>query len=125
MLHCFAAQLCAADVSSAITVTPAPIAYDGKIQEYVQTITLTNTSRRPITGPLYLLFKNLPQGVFPANEGTGVSICMAPDTPLIKVPLPTPTLPPGGTATRKVHFFDASMIPISYTTTVLAGKLAP
>jgi hypothetical protein len=123
--HGFEAQLCAADVSSEVGVTQGAIAYDSTLQEYVQTITLKNTGATAIAGPLYVLFKNLPSGVFPANKGSSVSICIAPDTPLIRVHLPTPTLSPGATTTRKVHFFDASMVPISYTTSVLAGKLTP
>jgi len=122
--HGFKAQLCAADVSSDVQVTRGAIAYDKTLQEYVQTIALKNTGATAIAGPLYVLFKNLPSGVFPANRGSSVSICMAPDTPLIEVDQ-TPTLLPGGTASVKVDFFDASKAAISYTTSVLAGKLAP
>jgi hypothetical protein len=39
--HGFEVQLCAADVSSEVKVTPGAIQYDSTIREYVQTITLT------------------------------------------------------------------------------------
>jgi len=125
VLHGFSAQLCAADVSNSVALTQGLITYDNTLQEYVQKITLKNTGRTPITKPLYVLFENLPSGVFPANKGSGVSVCISPDTPLIKVPLATPSLSPGATATKDVHFFDASKVPISYTASVLAGQGPP
>ena len=125
VLHGFEAQLCAANVSSAVTVTQGAISYDSTIREYVQTITLKNTGATPIAGPLYVLFKNLTRGVFPASKGSSVSLCIAPGTPLIKVVLPTPNLSPGGTASVNVDFFDGSKSPISYTARVLAGTSTP
>ncbi|HMK89991.1 MAG TPA: hypothetical protein VK446_10230, partial [Methylocystis sp.] len=79
----------------------------------------TNTGSTPVDGPLYLLFRNLPQGVYPANRGSGVSICLSPDTPLIRVALAT--LSPGASTTHEARFTDPAMTPISYTTSVLAG----
>jgi hypothetical protein len=48
---------------SGIAVDPEAKAY-GQYPLSAQTITVTNTSNRPVVGPLYLVVKNLPAGVW-------------------------------------------------------------
>jgi hypothetical protein len=133
MQHGFVTQLCARDASASVAVTQGPISLDSATGEYVQTVKLKNTGTSPITGPLYLLFNTLTQGVFLADKGSGISSCIAPQTPFLRVnlsarpspPAPPANLRPGASVSVKVFYANILGGPISYSPIVRAGAQLP
>ncbi|MGA2253387.1 MAG: NF038129 family PEP-CTERM protein [Thermoguttaceae bacterium] len=97
-----------ADVTSQVhPVSSGPI-YNPLTRLFNGSVTITNTSATPLSGPFPLVFQGLPAGVTLANAtgSTGGGIPYVSDA--------LATLPPGQSSTVAVQFQDPQFVPITY-----------
>jgi len=93
---------------------------------FVQTVTVTNTSRLPIPGSGYLILSGLPIGVTLVNK-SGVTANVLPGSSFMTLPLSPDgrTLAPGQSNTFTLQFLDPKRAAISYTWSVYRSSAAP
>jgi VCBS repeat-containing protein len=104
------------DVTSQVRASGSGLTYDPVTDRFVGDLTITNTATTDITGPLYVVIHNLPNGVsldsFTAIDGAG--------SPLYKVDQSRlsagASLPP-----IALEFSNPGRVPISYTVQVFDG----
>lgn len=107
----------AINVTSQVSVSASAIARTGK-NSYQQTVTLTNTSGKTITGPLALVLDSLSAKVALSNA-TGVTVTTTPSgSPYLDT---TQTSLAAGASVTLTLNFTAPNASISYTTRVLNG----
>lgn len=114
--------LCVASAIPAVSITRSGFSYSFISKRYAQTLTLTNTSGSPLSGPIYLVLDNLSSNASLYNSG-GSTGCAAPlGSPYVSV---AGTLNAGASTTLVLQFTDAANSAISYTTRVLSGAGQP
>jgi len=113
-----------ADVTAASNVTRSGYRLNRRINAFVQTVTVKNTSLSGIQGPLKFVVKNLSSGSSLANA-TGTSTCAATfGAPMVEVAVTGDgILDPGESVTFVVNFANPSLQAISYTPVVYAGSI--
>jgi hypothetical protein len=97
--------------------TASGLAYSRVSKTFNGTVTITNISTSPISGPFWILFMGLPSGVTLANATGSFS-----GSPYLMVPAVT-TLAAGQSATVGVQFNDPSFAAINFTPAVYWGRL--
>lgn len=108
--------VCAADVSSQVSIVRSGFRLDHTINKFVQTITVTNNGAA-LTGAA-VTFDSLPSGITLAN-GNGVTACTAPASPFMGIP---GTLGTNQSVALALQFTDPSQAAITYGTRVLGGS---
>ncbi len=116
----FTAQLCDPDISSQFKIATGAFKLNQSTDEFTQQIVLKNTSAQPISGPLLIVFKNLPDAVIMDN-GNQLSVCAAPGAPYLTVNPPGGSLLPGQSVQATANFANYSNGAITYTPAVLSG----
>jgi CSLREA domain-containing protein len=110
---------CAGNVSTSISVKRLGFVLNPATRRYAQTVTVTNTSAHPITGPISLVLDSLSVNATLFNA-TG-------STDSLEPPAGSPylnsngNLAPGQSVSFSLQFTDPTNAAISYTTRVLAG----
>jgi hypothetical protein len=117
------ASTCAANVSAQITIKRGGFAYNAGTQQFVQTLTLTNSGTSAITAPIYVVFDGLGSNASLAN-GSGTTSCNPPTSPYITA-VTSGSLAAGQSATVQLQFANPSKAGITYNTRVLAGSGTP
>jgi|GEM_PF-2378070 len=116
--------LCAADVSDSIGIKRSGYSFNFGTRLYSQKITLTNTGKATVFGPLSLALDNMNlSGADGLYNLKGKTSCTAPqNSPYINVAGITSTtgLAPGASVSVVVQFSNANRTGINYTPRVLA-----
>jgi hypothetical protein len=110
---------CADDMTFAASVTSGGARYDHASGQFLQTVTVKNTSSQAIAGPVSLVLKNLTTGVTVSNPA-GVTSCSTVGNPYV-VLNNGGGLAPGASTTVTIAFHDPSFAAIGYTSAVLSG----
>jgi hypothetical protein len=109
------------DVTAQLAISLVSSTLDPTTRRYEQTVTIKNTSGKPIIGPLSLVLDNLSSNATLVNK-TGVTARGAPSgSPYIDAVLVNDVLDSGTSVTILLAFTDLSNQPITYTARVLAG----
>jgi len=120
-----ASPVCASDVSSQVTVSRSGFRLNRATNQFVQQVTLTNSTGGPISGPMQLVIENLSSDATLAN-GSGVSACVAPGSPVVNVSLGSGnSLAAGASVILTLSFSDPSLGGITYGTAVIGGAGIP
>lgn len=114
----------AGDITSSVAVHRGGFLYDRAARQFVEAVTITNTSSAALSTPLYFAMAGLPSGVAVVDP-TGT----APDFGTANDPVPAGTpylrlasgLGAGQSVTFYVRFDDLSHVQIAYTPVVLQG----
>ncbi len=122
--HGFTAQICDPDISSQFKIAGSGFLLNHATGEFTQQVTVTNISGKTVSGPLLVLFRNLPNGVM-MDKGNQISGCVAPGAPFVTANLPGGKLGPGKTFTVTADFANYSKGGITYTPAVLQGSGIP
>jgi hypothetical protein len=110
---------CAVDVTGSIAIGHGGFTLNPITKRYVQTVTLTNTSAAPVTGPISLVIDGLSSNATVFNP-TGITSLMVPaGSPYVNAG--TTTLAAGQSVSITLQFTNPSNTAISYTGRVLAG----
>ena len=110
---------CAGNVSTSVSVKRLGFVLNPATRRYAQTVTVTNTSAHPITGPISLVLDNLSANVTLFNaSGTTDSLEPPAGSPYMNANV---SLGPGQSVSFALQFTDPTNAAISYTTRVLAG----
>lgn len=115
----------AEDVSSQFVIKATRPMFIKKSGLYRQTVTIRNTTRESVSGPVSIVLDNLSANggtiTMHNNDGQIVTPALAPvASPYKNVPLPKNVF--HGRSTRSLYFFfDSSSSKITYSTRVLAG----
>jgi hypothetical protein len=108
------------DVTAQVAISLSSLALDPVTKHYMQTVTLQNTSGRPIVGPLSLVLGNLISKARLVNR-TGVIVKQAPvGSPYLDMTPGGNILAPGQSVTLVLEF-DSATAAITYQPRVLAG----
>jgi hypothetical protein len=103
------------NVSSSVMVTSTGNVYNRATRLYSSTVTLKNTSQTAITGPITVLFGNVPAGVTVANaSGTHNG------SPYITVPVTS--VAPGASTSFTLQLSNPSNVSVNLTTTEYSGS---
>lgn len=102
------------DVTAAVKVNVGGIAPNRLSGKYVGTVTLTNTSGQPLTGPLHLVLQGLPEGVTLDNRSG-----LQGGAPYLT--LPATGLAPGATVSVSTSFTNPAKRTINYTPQLVSG----
>ena len=115
----FVPCVCAADVSGSVSVTPGGFVLNLGTKRYAQTVTLTNTSATPISGPISLVLDGLGGDVSLFNAAGSTDALFPPaGDPYVSI---SSGLAPGQSISIALQFTDPTRATIGYTTRVLAG----
>jgi archaellum component FlaF (FlaF/FlaG flagellin family) len=102
--------------SNQVTATASGLAYSRVSQTFNGTVTITNTSSAAISGPLQIVFFNLPATVTLVNATNDLS-----GTPYVTVPA-TAGIAPGASVTIAVQFSNPLDAIIGFTPAVYTGS---
>jgi pimeloyl-ACP methyl ester carboxylesterase len=122
-----ATPLAPIDYTSQFAIQATGLRLDRNTGFYVQTVTLTNTSDLPLTGPLYLVVSGLPAQVSLAGID-GVTANIAPvgsgyfTLPLAGYGL---TTTPGQVMNLEFQFLDPNEVELSYSLQIVRTSVAP
>ncbi len=105
-----------ADISSSVAVTGSGLRVDIFKNTYSGTLTFTNTSNAPITGPVHVVFSSLTPGVTVATR-TG----MLGTEPYITIS--NGTIPVGAKVTLSVVYSSPARKGVGFVTKILSGSL--
>jgi hypothetical protein len=110
------------DVTSQVTIHYGGFRVNHATGLVSQTLVLTNNGTTPIMGPISLVLDDLTSGVTLTNA-TGTTAATSPaGSPYINLPLGTAgVLAPGQSVVIVLQFLDPDLVPINYTSRVLAG----
>jgi hypothetical protein len=115
---------CSTQVAQA-QVQPGGIRFDRVANQFVQTVTIRNTTASPLTGPISLAFEGLPANVAVVGASPASGCGVPAGTPFVNLNVCTGgTLAPNASITTTVRFSIAQNQPITYQPRVLAGFLA-
>jgi len=92
--------------------------------QFIQTLTIKNTTGSVVAGPLNVVLENLPSTVTLTNPG-GTSGCASPGSYFVTLVPAGSSLAPGASAAASLDFRDPSLGGFSYLTVVVAGAGAP
>lgn len=92
-------------------------------QQFVQTLTVTNQTGAPVSGPIDIVLSNLSPQVTLINAG-GTSGCASPGSPFVTA-MPSGSLAAGSSIMVQLQFRDPLQTGFSYATTVTTGFGAP
>jgi hypothetical protein len=109
---------CATDVSSNVSVTRSGYSYNFATQQFVQTVTLTNTGTSVIQGPISLVVARLSSNAILFNANGHTTCAMPAGNPFVTV---ASSLSPAAHASVVLQFTDPTKAGITYSTQVLAG----
>jgi hypothetical protein len=118
------ASSCAANVTAQVTVSPSGMRYDRVSGQFVQSVTLTNTSASPVTGPVSLVLNNLSANAQLASP-SGFTGCGAQTpAPFTDAGICTGgSMAPGSSVSMLLRFNNPTMQGISYAAGVVGGPL--
>lgn len=109
-----------ADVTSQITVNRSGFRYNRVTHQFIQQVTLKNSSENSIDSPIYLELDSLSSNATLVNE-TGTTKNITPTgSPYIEF-METGSLDPGSSTSVMLNFADPTRAGITFTTSVLAG----
>jgi hypothetical protein len=111
---------CSPNVTAQLNIAPGGFRRNAVTGQYVQTVTVTNTSNATIPGPLSLALGSLTPGVTALNTN-GVSVCAAPSAPFVDTGVCPAGLAPGQSVSATLTFSNPSNKSIGYTPVALAG----
>jgi hypothetical protein len=110
----FAVVNCAEEITSNVGASRSGYRLNRRLNLFVQTVTITNTTGTPIQGPLALTLVNLSANVSLFN-GAGASPCSGPSGPYIEIGTGADNvLSPGERASIVLNFENPSRQRISY-----------
>jgi hypothetical protein len=116
---------CAANVTKDVTLTRGGFLLNRATGQFVESVTLTNSGRSAISGPVSLVAGSLSAGATLANA-SGVATCADAGSPFFSVPLGAAnSLAPGASESFTLSFSDPTRAAISYTAIVTAGAGTP
>lgn len=107
------------DVSFQVRVTRGGFRFNRASGRFVQSVTLTNTGKSPITGPISLVLDSLSANAALYNQ-TGVTRATIPAGRSYLV-VQSGDLAAGASASTLLEFTDPTLAAITYTTRVLVG----
>jgi hypothetical protein len=108
-----------------LNVTRGGLRYVASSQaQFLQTLTVTNGSGSPVTGPVNIVIQNLPSTVTLTNA-SGASGCTSSGSAFVTVVPANGSLAAGQSASVQLNFRDPSLGGFTYTTAVTAGAGAP
>lgn len=112
----------AADVTAQVSITRGGFSYSRTLHQFVQNVTITNTSGAPIDGPLSLVLDGLSNNATLANPD-GHTAALAPaGAPYVNVAAGAGNaVEAGQSVSVTLYFVDPSMTGITYSTRVIAG----
>ncbi|MGP0070884.1 MAG: hypothetical protein ACLPWF_02985 [Bryobacteraceae bacterium] len=111
--------------ASGLNVTRGGLRYVTSSQDqFVQALTIKNTTGSTVTGPINVVLKNLTSTVILTNA-SGTSGCTSPGSYFTTAVPAGSSLAPGATASVVLYFRDPSLGGFNYTTAVVAGAGAP
>jgi hypothetical protein len=111
--------------ASGVSLTRGGLRYVTSSQDqFVQTLTIKNTSGSTVTGPINVVLEGLTSGVVLTNA-SGTSGCTSPGSYFATAVPGGSSLAPGATASVVLYFRDPSLGGFNYTTAVVAGAGAP
>jgi TM2 domain-containing membrane protein YozV len=119
--HLVQPAACGTVVTGQLTINPGGFRLDRSTNQFVQTVTVANTSAQPIAGPISFVAANLS-----ANAGllgaAGKTSCVSPaQQPYIDLGVcPAGSLAPGQTVSVDLHFSNPTRTPITYSPMVVA-----
>jgi len=113
---------CAPSLLGQLNIVPGGFRRNPVTGQYIQTVTLTNTSGTAVTGPVSLALSNLSAGVTALNTD-GLTACSIPaGVPFVDSGLcPGGTLAPGQSLSVSLAFSNPGNKAISYTAAALGG----
>jgi hypothetical protein len=100
-----------------VASTASGLAYNPANQTFNETVTVTNTTGSPISGPLQIVFFGLPANVTLVNATGSLS-----GTPYLSVP-GVLSLGPGQSVTVSVQFANPSNAAITFTAVIYSGSI--
>jgi hypothetical protein len=108
-----------------VSVTRGGLRYVTSSQDqFVQTLTVKNTTGSTVTGPINVVLENLTSTVILTNPG-GTSGCTSPGSYFTTAVPAGSSLAPGASATVTLDFRDPSLGGFTYSTAVTSGFGAP
>jgi hypothetical protein len=111
--------------ASGVSLTRGGLRYVTSSQDqFVQTLTVKNTTGSTVTGPINVVLENLTSTAILTNA-SGTSGCTSPGSYFTTVVPAGSSLAPGATASVVLYFRDPSLGGFNYTTAVVAGPGAP
>lgn len=116
---------CATNVTSQVSVVPGGLRYNHATNEFLQVVTLRNTSGSAIPGPVSLILNgnlNTAGSTVALQSPAGLTTCLSPlGDPYVVVNGGT-SLAPGAQVSVILGFSDPSFAPITYSTSVVSGS---
>lgn len=111
--------------TSGVTVARGGLRYvTSSQQQFLQTLTVTNTSGSAVAGPINIVLQGLPSTATLTNA-SGTTGCTSSGSPFITVVAANGSLAAGQSASIQLDFRDPSLGGFTYTTAVTAGFGAP
>jgi hypothetical protein len=113
---------CAPSLAGQLNIAPGGFRRNAVTGQYIQTVTVTNTSGTPVVGPVSLALNNLSAGVTALNAD-GLTACSVPaGVPFVDSGLcPGGTLAPGQSLSVSLAFSNPGDKAISYSMAALGG----
>ncbi len=112
---------CALDVTSKLTITNSGFRRDPASKQFLQTVTIQNTSGTEESGPIALVVGSLPSGVSLASP-SGVTSCARPSGAPYVILNNGSSLNAGATTTYLLHFIDPALVGITHSNYVYQGS---
>jgi CSLREA domain-containing protein len=112
---------CALDVTSKLMITNSGFRRDPASKQFLQTVTIQNTSGTEELGPIALVIGSLPAGVSLASP-SGVTSCARPSGAPYVVLNNGSSLNAGATTTYLLHFIDPTSVGITHSNYVYQGS---
>lgn len=108
-----------------ITVTRGGLRYVASAQQqFVQTLTINNTSGSVVAGPINVVIQNLTSTVTLSNP-SGTTGCTSSGSPFVTLVPAGSSLAAGASASATIYFRDPSLGGFTYSTAVTSGAGAP
>ena len=111
---------CHSYVTEGVTISSSPIIYHTGLSLYTQNVYLSNTGSTAVTGPLFLILEDIPDGVGVANESRATS-CFSPGSPTLLALPEGSSLAPNTTVAVPLKFSDPTGTAITYTPLTVIG----
>ena len=114
-------------VTAQLTLTRSGLRLDRTTGFYVEDLAFTNAAANPISGPLYLVVRNLTAGVTLVSKSGLTSAVVPLGSPYLVVPLPGEglSLPAGAKVVFTLRFLNPDRLFIGYTPDVLNTSTDP
>lgn len=112
------------DITSKVSITAGGFRYDTETRQYVQELSIRNTSNEPIFWPITLVISDLPAGVRLENTGTRTRVVTPLKSGTISLNFARgdePYAMPGEAGTATLKFTNREGRPITYTARLFFG----